>query len=137
MQIEENKQNRQIRFECFKGIHVMSLSPLSPHCHSPATASAPASAPATATTTATATATSAGSAPDPELCICSTIQHHDDFPARAAKRAADQHQSAAEQHTRHCRGHFHTGPTDSVSRQPKVILGELLLLKPSCLRRFE
>lgn len=129
MQIEENKQNRQICLECFKGIHVMSL-PLSPHCHSPATATATASAPASAP--ATATATSAGSAPDPKLCICSTIQHHDDFPARAAKRAADQHQSAAEQHTRHCCGHFHTGPTDPVSRQPKLILGVLLLLKPSC-----
>lgn len=86
----------------------MSLPP-SPHCHSPASASAP--------------ATSPGSAPDPGLCICSTIQHYDDFPARAAQRAADQHQPAAEQHTaRHRRGHLHTGPTDPVSRQPPNLI---------------
>lgn len=95
---------------------------MSPHCHSPGSASAP--------------ATSAGSAPDSELCICSTIQHHDDFSARAAKCAADQHQSAAEQHTtRHSRGHLHTGPTDPVGRQPKLILGEILLFKLSCFSR--
>lgn len=95
---------------------------MSPHCHSPGSASAP--------------ATSAGSAPDSELCICSTIQHHDDFSAGAAKCAADQHQSAAEQHTtRHSRGHLHTGPTDPVGRQPKLILGEILLFKLSCFSR--
>lgn len=85
-------------------------------CPSPAPTSAPATCP--------------GSAPDPGLCICSTVQHHDDFPARAAQRAADQHQPAAEQHTaRHNRGHLHAGPTDPVRRQkPNLILTELLLL---------
>lgn len=88
---------------CFKVIHVMALPP-SPRCHSPAPAPAP--------------ATSPGSAPDPGLCFCSSVQHHDDFPARAAQRAADQHQPAAEQHTaRHRCGHLHTGPADTVGRQ--------------------
>lgn len=58
---------------CFKEIDVMSLPP----CHSPGPTATPAT-PATPATSAT------GSAPEPGFCIRSTIQHHDDFPARAA-----------------------------------------------------
>lgn len=84
-------------------------------------AAAPAAAPAPAPAPASAAATSAGSttAADAELRLCSPLQHYDDFPARTAQRAADQHHFAAEQCTtgHHC-GHFHTGPTDPVGRKP-------------------
>lgn len=87
---------------------------------------------------ASASATSAGSASEPELCFCSAVQHYDDFPAWAAKCAADQHQSAAEQHTtRHHCGHFYTGPTNPVGTQPRLVHQEVPLLKISRLISFE
>lgn len=87
---------------------------------------------------ASASATSAGSASEPELRFCSAVQHYDDFPAWAAKRAADQHQSAAEQHTtRHHCGHFHTGPTNPVGTQPRLVHQEVPLPKISRLISFE
>ncbi|AWP05712.1 putative circadian locomoter output cycles protein kaput-like isoform 2 [Scophthalmus maximus] len=89
--------------------------------HHPAAGPRPPAEPAAAdqhphTAPTSAPAICPGSASNPGLCVCSNVQHHDDFPARAAQRAADQYQPAAEQHTtRHDRGHLHTRSTDPVS----------------------
>lgn len=82
----------------------------------PASTAAPASA---------GSAASTDSASEPELGICSALQHHDDLSARTAKCAADQHVSASKQHTaRHRRGDLHTRPTNSVGVRTETRLSQ-------------